>query len=74
MAVIGEDHLDSAFGEALDGIAANTAASSGDDSDVGTDSQLTERTKKMNSENIKKVTNQAIQKLITALNEGQAKN
>jgi hypothetical protein len=29
----------------------------------GTNSQLTERTKKMNSENIKNVTNQAIEKL-----------
>ena len=28
------------------------------------------RTKKMNSEDIKKVTNQAIEQLITALNEG----
>lgn len=37
----------------------------------GTNSQLTERTKKMNSENIKKVTNQAIEQLITALNEGR---
>jgi hypothetical protein len=34
MAVIGEDHPDSTLGEALDGIAANTAASSGDDSDL----------------------------------------
>src|SRR5882762_7298537 len=38
----------------------------------GTNSQLTERTKKMNSENIKKVTNQAIEQLITALNEGRS--
>src|ERR1700730_7440636 len=38
----------------------------------GTNSQLTERTKKMNSENIKKVTNQAIKQLITALNEGRS--
>src|SRR5208283_2083062 len=37
----------------------------------GTNSQLTERTKKMNSENIKKITNQAIEQLITALNEGR---
>src|SRR5271170_1153480 len=36
----------------------------------GTNSQLTERAKKMNSENIKKVTHQAIEQLITALNEG----
>jgi antirestriction protein ArdC len=38
----------------------------------GTNSQLTERTKKMNSENIKKATNQAIEQLITALNEGRS--
>src|ERR1700686_2308917 len=38
----------------------------------GTNSQLTERTKKMNSENIKKVTNQAIEQLVTALNEGRS--
>src|SRR5260370_22084163 len=38
----------------------------------GTNSQLTERTKKMNSENIKKVTNQAVEQLITALNEGRS--
>jgi len=38
----------------------------------GTNSQLTERTKKMNSENIKKVTNQAIEQLITALNDGRS--
>src|ERR1700692_1864148 len=38
----------------------------------GTNSQLTERTKKMNSENIKNLTNQAIEKLITALNEGRS--
>src|SRR6185437_9350072 len=38
----------------------------------GTNSQLTERTKKMNSENIKKATNQAINQLITALNEGRS--
>jgi hypothetical protein len=38
----------------------------------GTNSQLTERTKKMNSENIKKITNQAIEQLITALNEGRS--
>src|SRR5271156_5866965 len=38
----------------------------------GTNSQLTERTKKMNSENIKKVTNQAIEQLLTALNEGRS--
>ena len=38
----------------------------------GTNSQLTERTKKMNSENAKKVTNQAIEQLITALNEGRS--
>jgi antirestriction protein ArdC len=38
----------------------------------GTNSQLTERTKKMNSENIKQITNQAIEQLITALNEGRS--
>jgi antirestriction protein ArdC len=38
----------------------------------GTNSQLNERTKKMNSENIKKVTNQAIEQLITALNGGRS--
>src|SRR3989442_13394928 len=38
----------------------------------GTNSQLIERTKKMNSENIKTVTNQAIEKLIAALNEGRS--
>jgi hypothetical protein len=36
----------------------------------GSNPQFTKRTKKMNSENIKKVTNQAIEQLITALNEG----
>jgi hypothetical protein len=39
----------------------------------GTNSQLTERTKKMNSENIKKVTNQAIEQLIAALTRAEAK-
>src|ERR1700676_4602114 len=38
----------------------------------GTNSQLTERTKKMNAENIKKVTNQAIEQLMKALNEGRS--
>src|ERR1700685_3377244 len=38
----------------------------------GTNSQLTERTKKMNSENIKNITNQAIEQLIAALNEGRS--
>ena len=38
----------------------------------GTNSQLTERTKKMNSENIKKVANQAIEQLVAALNQGRS--
>src|SRR6266849_10913726 len=38
----------------------------------GTNSQLTERTKKMNSENIKTVTNQAIKQLVAALNQGRS--
>jgi hypothetical protein len=38
----------------------------------GTNSQLTETTKKMNSENIKKVTNQAIEQFIVALTEGRS--
>jgi hypothetical protein len=38
----------------------------------GTNSQLTERTRKMNSEDIKKVTNQAIEQLIASLNQGRS--
>jgi hypothetical protein len=37
-----------------------------------TNSQLTERTKKMNSENIKNITNQAIEQLIEALKAGNS--